>query len=69
MLRRTGTTLPVEVFLGSPDEYEELVCDIILPSLNAKCIILSILIPFSLKHYRLKTFAILFSSFESVHLS
>ncbi|QSZ36044.1 hypothetical protein DSL72_007168 [Monilinia vaccinii-corymbosi] len=70
-LRRTGSTLPVEVFLASPDEYESLMCETILPSLNAKCLIISDItgrhdLPFSFSRYQLKAFAILFSSFESV---
>ncbi|KAK6601943.1 Alpha-1,2-mannosyltransferase MNN23 [Botrytis cinerea] len=70
-LRRTGSTLPVEVFLATPDEYEPLICETILPSLNAKCLILSDIIdqhelPFSFSGYQLKAFAIIFSSFESV---
>lgn len=70
-LRRTGSTLPVEVFLATPDEYEPLMCETILPSLNAKCLILSDIIDqhdllFSFSGYQLKAFAILFSSFESV---
>ncbi|PQE17741.1 alpha-12-mannosyltransferase (Mnn2) protein [Rutstroemia sp. NJR-2017a BVV2] len=70
-LRRTGSTLPVEVFLARPDEYEPLICETILPSLNAKCIVLSEIIdqyslPFVFEGYQLKVFSILFSSFESV---
>ncbi|KAM3079528.1 mannosyltransferase [Clarireedia jacksonii] len=70
-LRRTGSNLPVEVFLATPDEYEPLVCETILPSLNAKCIVLSEIIdqhglPFFFTGYQLKVFSILFSSFESV---
>ncbi|KAH8674699.1 glycosyltransferase family 71 protein [Tricladium varicosporioides] len=71
MLRRTGSTLPVEVFLANIDEYEPLMCDTIFPSLNAKCIVLStilddFLLPFTFDKYQLKAFAILFSSFEHV---
>ncbi|KAF7928105.1 uncharacterized protein EAE97_009903 [Botrytis byssoidea] len=70
-LRRTGSKLPVEVFLASPDEYEPLICETILPSLNAKCLILSDIIdqhelPFSFTGYQLKAFAIILPSFESV---
>ncbi|KAI9645114.1 mannosyltransferase [Ciborinia camelliae] len=70
-LRRTGSNLPVEVFLATPDEYEPLLCETILPSLNAKCLVLSDIVdqyelPFSFAGYQLKAFAILFSSFESV---
>jgi alpha 1,2-mannosyltransferase len=70
-LRRTGSTLPVEVFLSSPEEYEEQICTKVLPALNAKCIILSnileqSLLPFEPRHYQLKSFAMLFSSFENI---
>jgi alpha 1,2-mannosyltransferase len=71
ILRRTGSNLPVEVFLATPEEYEPQICDLVLPTLNAKCIILSDLLKdsqhsFSIKKYQLKVFAILFSSFESL---
>jgi len=70
-LRRTGSILPVEVFLATPNEYEPLVCETILPALNAKCIVLSDIVdaytlPFLFDKYQLKIFSILFSSFESV---
>lgn len=31
MLRRTGSTLPIEIFLADEDEYEEYICDVVLP--------------------------------------
>ena len=71
MLRRTGSRLPVEVFLMAQSEYEEEICNVVLPGLNAKCIILSDIvdaIPHSVEisHYQLKIFAILFSTYEEV---
>lgn len=71
MLRRSGSTLPVEVFLAAEEEYESQICDVVLPSLNARCIILSDLLQntphtFTIKTYQLKIFAMLFSSFESL---
>jgi len=71
MLRRTGSRLPVEVFLATSDEYEPQICDFVLPALNAKCIVLSDLLmhsphSFPFETYQLKVFAILFSSFESL---
>jgi alpha 1,2-mannosyltransferase len=69
MLRRTGSTLPMEIFLSDEDEYEEYICDIVLPSLNARCIVLShILIsaPARIEKYQFKPFAMLFSSFEEL---
>jgi alpha 1,2-mannosyltransferase len=71
MLRRTGSKLPVEVFLAEPQEYEDYICQVVLPSLNARCVILSTVLNSvsgvaELKKYQLKAFAMLFSSFEEI---
>ena len=71
MLRRTGTNLPMEVFLADKHEYEEYICDEVFPELNAKCVVLSDIleaVPHSLDitHYQYKVFAMIFSSFEEV---
>lgn len=71
MLRRTGTDLPMEVFLADKNEYEEYICDKVFPELNAKCVVLSDIleaVPHSLDitHYQYKVFAMIFSSFEEV---
>ena len=75
MLRRTGSTLPVEVFLESSasSDAESEVCKTILPSLNARCmpmaeILSSTSTPHNITRYQLKAFAMLFSSFERVVL-
>lgn len=41
MLRRTGSTLPVEVFVADESEYEDDICDNYLPKLGAKCLIIT----------------------------
>ena len=71
MIRRTGSTLPVEVFLTSDEEYEKYACEEVLPSLNAKCIVLEHIWrtaqpKIQISKFQLKIFAILLSSFESV---
>ncbi|KAJ5902537.1 hypothetical protein N7495_003065 [Penicillium taxi] len=69
MLRRTGSTLPMEVFLANEEEYEDYICDVVLPSLNAKCIVLSRILvaaPTKIEKYQFKPFAMLFSSFEEI---
>jgi alpha 1,2-mannosyltransferase len=77
MLRQTGSTLPVEAFLADWDEYEEEICETVLPKLNARCVVLSdFLSPvgghgkgstvFKVTHYQLKSLALLFSTFEHV---
>lgn len=75
MLRRTNSSLPVEVFLATPDDFDEHICDVILPGLNAKCLVLSTLLESSkdisqkkllISNCPLKIMAILLSSFEDV---
>lgn len=69
MLRRTGSTLPMEVFLADEDEHEDYICDVVLPSLDARCIVLSRILvtaPAKIKKYQFKPFAMLFSSFEEI---
>ncbi|GLI77673.1 mannosyltransferase [Penicillium ochrochloron] len=69
MLRRTNSTLPMEVFLADEEEYEEYICDVVLPSLNARCIVLSRILaaaPTTIEKYQFKPFAMLFSSFEEI---
>lgn len=71
MLRRTGSELPVEVFLADDDEYESFICDVVLPSLNARCVVLSHILDavprvMQIEKYQFKLFAMLFSSFEEI---
>lgn len=73
MLRSTGSQLPVEVFLASQDEWDSEVCDLIFPSLNARCLVLEdIFNPLKNKanlgidKYQYKVMSIIFSSFEQV---
>lgn len=73
MLRRTGSTLPVELFLRSDEEHGQYLCNELLPSLNARCVILDDLLKpgkhgIKLEKYQYKIFSILFSSFEQVLL-
>ncbi|KAJ5084624.1 nucleotide-diphospho-sugar transferase [Penicillium alfredii] len=74
MLRRTGSTLPVELFLKDWGEYEPYICGIVLPALNAQCRVISAILvnqetekghAHKIEHYQIKSFAMLFSSFES----
>lgn len=73
MLRRTGSTLPVEVFMESKNNYEKEICEIVLPPMNATCMIFSEIleaVPHRLKmsRYQLKALALGFSSFDDVLL-
>jgi alpha 1,2-mannosyltransferase len=73
MLRRTGCTLPVEVFLATSEDYDSQVCDDMFTSLNAKCLIFQSITTsagtgVTLSRYQYKIMALLFSSFESVLL-
>ena len=71
MLRRTGSKLPVEVVLTSNKEYEQHVCEVILPSLNARCIVLENYFQLTrpkneISKYQIKIFAMILSSFENL---
>ncbi|RMZ82734.1 hypothetical protein DV738_g1557, partial [Chaetothyriales sp. CBS 135597] len=72
MLRRTGSDLPVEIFLGSKDEFDLQICGVVLPSLNARCIVLDDIFTRSglngvkIDKYQYKIMSIIFSSFEDV---
>ncbi|PYH40370.1 alpha-mannosyltransferase [Aspergillus saccharolyticus JOP 1030-1] len=72
MLRRTGSALPMEVFLANWEEYDGYICQVVLPSLNAQCVVLSEIleaVPDStnkIEKYQYKIFAMLFSSFEEI---
>ena len=73
MLRQTGSDLPVEAFLANWDEYEPELCETVLPSMNAKCFVLTDFMDPSDDgdsiepgHYQLKSLALLFSSFQHV---
>ncbi|KAH8731775.1 mannosyltransferase putative-domain-containing protein [Phaeosphaeriaceae sp. PMI808] len=69
MLRRTGCNLPMEVFIDDWSHYSHTTCEIVLPSLNACCVVLSNIYAqnTTLKkpdHYQYKILSILFSSFQ-----
>jgi alpha 1,2-mannosyltransferase len=70
VLRRTGCTLPAEVFLGTREEYEPAICQLVLPALNARCVLIPSFLspPLSPKvtHYQLKSLALVFSRFRKV---
>lgn len=41
MLRETNCKLPVEVFLGTQNEWDSEICDDVFPVLNARCVVLA----------------------------
>jgi alpha 1,2-mannosyltransferase len=71
MLRRTGCKMPVEVFINDWSNQDESICDTVLPSLNARCMVISDIYDKATgvkqpDHYQYKIFAILFSSFQNI---
>ena len=73
MLRKTGCTLPVEIFVANDEEYESALCEDYLPRYGARCHVLAkslqggkTSLSFDITHYQLKSLAILFSSFAEV---
>lgn len=73
-LRKVGAILPVEVVLPTQADYEELLCETLLPNLNARCIQMEHIFgkknmdELKLTGYQLKSLALLASSFENVFL-
>lgn len=80
-LRSAGSKLPIEVMIPQPEEYEPQMCEIILPRLNAKCLLLYEIFPdimssektkkkdstgFKLTGYQYKSLSLLASTFEKV---
>ncbi|EXJ84333.1 hypothetical protein A1O3_05000 [Capronia epimyces CBS 606.96] len=73
MLRRTWSLLPVEVFLADDSEYDDEICNVVLPTLNAKCLVFSDIFRaaesgVSIDRFQYKIMAVIFSSFEEVLL-
>jgi alpha 1,2-mannosyltransferase len=73
MLRETGSSLPVEVFLATHEEWDFQICDVVFSQLNARCVVLSdIFNPYGRKEsveidkYQYKIMSIVFSTFEEV---
>lgn len=67
MLRRTGSSLPVEVYMKDASEFEKHICNDVLPKLDARCLVLADVVGKNvIEHYQLKIFAVLFSSFEEI---
>jgi len=71
MLRRTGSGLPVEVYMRSRDGCERDVCERILPGLNARCLVMAevldqVVTKVELAEGQLKVFAMVFSRFNQV---
>lgn len=72
MLRRVSPHIPVEVYVANREEYEEDICEHVLPELNAKCLILEDIYgkdtfeKFKIHGYQYKVLAMMASRFEDV---
>ncbi|CCH60803.1 hypothetical protein TBLA_0D03030 [Henningerozyma blattae CBS 6284] len=73
VLRKTGSTLPVEVVIPPQDEKNEVdFCNNFLPNYNAKCVFFKDVLPkhyaenLRLKGYQIKVMALLISSFKEI---
>lgn len=72
-LRSLGCDLPIEVFIGTEDDYEADFCENLLPMYNGKCTYLKDEIPnlnskidVKISGYQYKLFSILVSEFENI---
>lgn len=73
MHRRTGSELPVEVFLASQEEWDPQICDAVFLAMNTRCVVLQDIFDAAgddkslrIDQYRYKVMSIVFSSFEEV---
>ncbi|KKA29428.1 hypothetical protein TD95_002686 [Thielaviopsis punctulata] len=67
LMRKAGCDLPVELFINDHDDYDTKMCDEILPSLNAECVVMTdILGTDKVEKYQYKVLSILFSSFQEL---
>ncbi|CCH42193.1 putative secreted protein [Wickerhamomyces ciferrii] len=71
-LRSFGSKLPIELIIPTIEEYEQELCEIILPSLNGKCILLDnvfgeeVMSTMKFSGYQYKSLALIASSFDSI---
>lgn len=69
-LRNVGSKLPIELIIPKESQYEENICEVILPELGGKCIKLYELMPKKyidlIDGYQYKVLALIASSFEKV---
>ncbi|KAH8652059.1 mannosyltransferase putative-domain-containing protein [Xylariales sp. PMI_506] len=72
MLRRSGSRLPVVVFLDTEADYDAYVCEEVFLGLNAECVVLADLRAvstpggFTLERFQYKIFSILLAPFQEV---
>lgn len=71
-IRSMGSTLPIEIFIASADEYEQDFCESVLPKYNARCNVMDKSVgdiigrSFKFGGYQFKMLAILTLAFENV---
>lgn len=70
-LRELDSQLPIELILNTEDEYDEEVCQTLMPKLNAKCVVIErevgteVLRTLNLSKFQLKVLGLLVSSFDN----
>jgi alpha 1,2-mannosyltransferase len=65
MLRKTGSTLPVEVYVPKADDFDFRICDV-LKDLKAQCVVLPKFGNFTISRFQYKAIALLASEFEDI---
>ncbi|ODV86394.1 glycosyltransferase family 71 protein [[Candida] arabinofermentans NRRL YB-2248] len=74
LMRENGGDLPVEVIIPDRKQYEAQFCDVLLPKLNAKCVVMTDLLgenyaqEIQLNKYQFKGLSLLASSFDNLLL-
>lgn len=71
-LRRTGTTLPIEVIIPPQDEGDDDFCNNFLPHYNARCVFFKDVLPanvvdnFPISRFQIKSLGLILSSFKEI---
>lgn len=75
MVRKSGSTLPIQIWMYDESEYDKYMCDVVWRSLNAECMMMTDYLPAEAlaggsahleisHHFQMKILSLLFSTFE-----
>lgn len=77
MVRKSGSKLPIQIWMYDKSEYDPYMCEVVWPSLDADCMLMTDYLPAEVlsggdthleisHHFQMKILSLLFSTFEQV---